>query len=80
MPNHIHVLLYFPEMPKSLNIVISNAKRFIADEMIKRLEADKNFSLLEELFNSVKPCEKKKGQRHRVFADSYLSGARPRAD
>lgn len=71
MPNHVHVLLYFAEMPKSLNIVIGNAKRFMAYEIIKRLEADKNLVLLEELYHSVKQGEKKKGQRHKVFADSF---------
>ena len=28
MPNHVHVLLYFPSMPKSLNTIVGNAKRF----------------------------------------------------
>jgi len=58
-------------MPKSLNIVIGNAKRFIAYEIIKRLEADKNVLLLQELFDSVKKGERKKGQRHKVFEDSF---------
>ena len=73
MPNHVHVLLYFSEMPKSLNIVIGNAKRFMAYEIIKRLEADKNVTLLEDLYHSVKKGERKKGQRHKVFADSFDS-------
>jgi REP element-mobilizing transposase RayT len=71
MPNHIHVLLYFPVMPKSLNIVIGNAKRFMAYEIIKRLEAGKNLLLLQELYDSVKKGERKKGQRHKVFEDSF---------
>ena len=41
MPNHVHALLYFPEMPKSLNTVIGNAKRFLAYEIIKRLQEKK---------------------------------------
>src|SRR5204863_309545 len=68
---HIHVLLYFPEMKKSLNSIIGNAKRFMAYEIIKRLEAEKNFTLLEELHYSVKKGERKKGQRHKVFEDSF---------
>jgi len=35
MPNHVHALLYVPEMKKSLNIIIGNAKRFMAYEIIK---------------------------------------------
>ena len=41
MPNHVHALLYFPEMSKSLNTVIGNAKRFLAYEIIKQLEDNK---------------------------------------
>lgn len=38
MPNHIHSLLYFPQMPKSLNTIIGNAKRFMAYDIIAGLE------------------------------------------
>ena len=51
----------FPEMPKSLNIVIVNAKRFMTYEIIKRLETDKDFDLLEDLYHNVKKGERKKG-------------------
>ena len=71
MPNHVHVLLHFPQMPKSLNIIIGNAKRFMAYEIIKRLEANKETGLLEELYEGVKKNERKKGQRHKVFEDSF---------
>jgi REP element-mobilizing transposase RayT len=47
MPNHVHVLLYFPQMPGSLNSIVGNAKRFMAYEIIKRLEEKKenNYSI-----------------------------------
>lgn len=38
IPNHIHALLHFTQMPKSLNTVIGNAKRFMAYEIVKRLK------------------------------------------
>ncbi len=38
MLNHVHVLLHFPQMPKSLNIVTGNAKRFMAYEIAKKLK------------------------------------------
>jgi REP element-mobilizing transposase RayT len=41
MPNHLHVLLYFSQMPKSFNTIVGNAKRFLAYEIIKRLEIKK---------------------------------------
>lgn len=71
MPNHIHVLLYFPEMKKPLNTVIGNGKRFIAYEMIKRLTSTSQRDLLQKLESGVKEREKRKGQIHRVFEESF---------
>jgi REP element-mobilizing transposase RayT len=71
MPNHVHVLLYFPQMPKSLNMVVGNAKRFMAYEIIKRLEEKKENKLLDLLHGGVKKREAKKGQIHKVFEDSF---------
>src|SRR6266496_693962 len=71
MPNHVHALLYFPQMPKSLNTVIGNGKRFLAYELIKRLEEKKANSLLDVLHAGVKKRESKKGQVHKVFEDSF---------
>ena len=71
MPNHVHVLLFFPEVNKSLNTIIGNAKRFMAYEIIKRLEEKKELALLQELYDSVKEKERKKGQRHKVFDGSF---------
>jgi putative transposase len=71
MPNHVHVLLYFPKMEKSLNTLVGNAKRFMAYEIIKRLEKSKEEAVLERLYSAVKKTEKKKGQIHKVFEDSF---------
>src|SRR5215213_59294 len=71
MPNHVHVLLYFSQMPKSLNSIIGNAKRFIAYEIIKRLEEAKEEKLLVLLQTGVKESERKKGQIHKGFEDSF---------
>jgi REP element-mobilizing transposase RayT len=46
MPNHVHVMLYFAEMPKSLNTIIANGKRFMAYEIIKRLEQKRKMTCL----------------------------------
>jgi putative transposase len=71
MPNHVHVLLYFPKMEKSLNTLVGNAKRFMAYEIINRLEKSKKEAVLERLYSGVKKTEKKKGQIHKVFEDSF---------
>jgi putative transposase len=71
MPNHLHVLIYFPKMEKSLNNIIGNAKRFMAYEIIKRLEKSKEEAVLERLHSGVKKTERKKGQIHKVFEESF---------
>lgn len=71
MPNHVHVLLYFAEMPKSLNTITPTAKRLIAYEIIKRLEENKENNLPDLLHGAVKKREQKKGQIHKVFEDSF---------
>ena len=71
MPNHVHAILYFPEEGYNLNKIIGNAKRFMAYEIIKRLEQMQREDLLQLLHSSVSTREKKKGQRHKVFKDSF---------
>ena len=71
MPNHLHCILYFPAAGFDLNKIIGNAKRFMAYEIINRLEAKKDFETLSVLQSAVTEREKKKGQLHRVFKDSF---------
>jgi hypothetical protein len=58
-------------MPRSLNTIVGNAKRFMAYEIIKRLKTNKEIDLLDDLYYSVKKNERKKGQIHKVFEDSF---------
>lgn len=53
MPNHLHVMIYFPKPGYNLDKIIGNGKRFMAYEIIKRLEAMKRNDLLEYLFQAV---------------------------
>ena len=71
MPNHLHAILYFPMPNYSLNTIISNAKRFMAYEIIKRLEEENNKALLQQLADALSLKEKSKGQLHKVFKESF---------
>jgi REP element-mobilizing transposase RayT len=71
MPNHLHALLYFPQMTKSLNITIGNGKRFMAYEIIKRITSNNDNNLLDILHAGVSKQERKKGQIHKVFEESF---------
>jgi len=71
MPNHLHAMLYFPKMPKSLNTVVGNAKRFMAYEIVKRLTEKKAVDILSVLQSGVSEKERMKGQVHKVFESSF---------
>ena len=71
MPNHIHCILYFPEPGFDLNKIIGNGKRFMAYEIIARLKNTQQNQMLFTLSNAVTANEKKKGQLHRVFKNSF---------
>jgi hypothetical protein len=60
MPNHLHFLLYFNMQKQSLNTMIGNGKRFIGYEIINRLEAQKQNSILKILSEAVNPAERKR--------------------
>jgi hypothetical protein len=39
MPNHVHAILFFPTTNYNANTIISNAKRFMAYEIVNRLKS-----------------------------------------
>jgi REP element-mobilizing transposase RayT len=71
MPNHVHLLLNLPDSVKSLNTVISNGKRFMAYELISRLQQQKQDEILSRLSVGCSEKEKAKGQKHKVFEPSF---------
>ncbi len=71
MPNHLHMLLYYGGGKQSLNTIIGNGKRFMAYEIINRLEAQNEMILLNSLKSAVKSKDKQKGQKHEVWIDSF---------
>lgn len=71
MPNHLHVLIYFPESGYDLNKIISNAKRFLTYEIIKRLKTNGNHNMLSMMSGGVAAYRKTKGQLHKGFQESF---------
>ena len=71
MPNHLHVIVYFPEQNFNLNTILANGKRFMAYQIVNRLEAAENKELLVHLESLVTVRERKKGQIHQIFKDSF---------
>lgn len=71
MPNHLHAILYLPSNGKKLNTIVGNGKRFMAYEIVKRLQENGDVKLLTTLSEGLIEFEKKKGQKHKVFKPSF---------
>ncbi len=71
MPNHLHCLIYLPKEAPELSKIIGNAKRFMAYEIVKRLQKSNQENLLTQLEEGVSVKEAKKGKLHQVFEESY---------
>jgi REP element-mobilizing transposase RayT len=70
MPNHLHLLLYLGDDTINLNALISNAKRFMAYDIVERLKKT-NSNMLYTLSMACSEKELKKGQKHKVFEPSF---------
>jgi len=72
MPNHVHALLAFRNTQgQSINSIVGNGKRFMAYEIVKRLEERGEEDVLKELSNHVNTADKKRGKLHEVFEPSF---------
>ena len=71
MPNHVHCILYFPDENFDLNKLLSNGKRFIAYEIVSRLQQQNQKDILATLQSALTEREKRKGQLHKVFKNSF---------
>ena len=70
MPNHVHLLLHVNGAQSSVNKILANGKRFMAYEIVARLEAMERMDLLTILSDHVSPEEHNRKKKHRVFEPS----------
>jgi len=71
MPSHVHAIIAFSNTGKSINTTVSNGKRFIAYDLVKRLKEKNSNLILNELNNELNNTEKKEGKIHSVFETSF---------
>ena len=71
MPNHLHALIAFSNTSQSINTIVGNGKRFMAYEIIKRLERQKETELLQRLNLSVEAKDRERNKKHEVWEDSF---------
>jgi hypothetical protein len=71
MPNHLHALVAFSNTGKSINATIGNMKRFMAYEIVQRLQIKNREETLSILAIGVNNTDKQKGKLHEVFKPSF---------
>ena len=71
MPSHVHAIIAFSNTGKTINSIISNGKRFITYDLIKRLQEQNSNLILNELSNTLNNTERKEGKLHNVFETSF---------
>jgi len=71
MPSHVHTIIAFSNTGKNLNTTVSNGKRFIAYELVKRLKEKNRTLILNELNSDLNNTEKKESKIHGVFETSF---------
>jgi hypothetical protein len=71
MPSHVHTIIAFSNTGKTINSIVSNGKRFIAYDLVKRLQQQNSSLILSELSSSLNNTEIKEGKLHNVFETSF---------
>ncbi|MFC2124412.1 transposase [Bacteroidota bacterium] len=72
MPNHLHLLIYHQDPIRPSNKIIGEGKRFLSYEIIKRLKNNEGSTLLTRILSDfISNREKQKGQKHKVWFDSF---------
>ena len=71
MPHHVHAVIAFCNTGKRINTIVSNGKRFIAYDLIHRLQQQNEIKILANLQQVLNNTEKKEGKLHSVFEPSF---------
>lgn len=71
MPSHVHSLIAFRKGRTSINTIIGYGKRFMAYEMVKKLQAQDKKEILEKLSGWVNKTERLQNKKHEVYEPSF---------
>ena len=71
MPNHVHALISFINTKQSINTIVGNGKRFMAYQIIQRLQANNEMALLQQLSAHVEAARKANKKQNEVWETSF---------
>ena len=67
----LQVMIGFRKTHQSINTIIGNGKRFMAYEIVKRLQANNETDILNRLSKQVEACRKANNKKHDVWELSF---------
>lgn len=71
MPNHVHALVAYKGTKQSLNTVVGNGKRFLAYDIVERLNGIGATRILKILSAGVNASDRARGKLHEVYEPSF---------
>ncbi len=71
MPDHVHAIIAFGNRGKAINTIVGNGKRFMAYEIIKRLQHTRHRDVLKQMKLWVNATDSKRNKQHEVFEPSF---------
>jgi REP element-mobilizing transposase RayT len=71
MPSHVHVIIAFSETRTPITTIVGNGKRFMAYDIVKRLQQQENTGILEQLSGWVNETQRLDNKKHEVFEPSF---------
>ena len=71
MPNHLHSIIHLRENSPTIDKIIGNAKRFMAYDIVERLEKINRTDILKIMQKGVSAKDKLSNHQHKVFQPSF---------
>jgi hypothetical protein len=71
MPSHVHVIIAFSETRTPITTIVGNGKRFMAYDIVKRLQQQGNTDILGQLSAWVNETQRLSNKKHEVFEPSF---------
>ncbi len=71
MPNHVHAIIAFRNTGKTINSIVGNGKRFMAYDIVERLQQQNCHDVIAVMQKMVNNTQKGMNKQHEVFEPSF---------
>jgi len=71
MHNHVHAIIAFHNTGKTINSIVGNGKRFMAYDIVNRLQKQNHLNVLTQIKAMVNDAQRAINKQHEVFEPSF---------